>query len=40
MDEIYQLALNDQSIAVRQMAAAIYDVMKSERSIKFAEVNN
>ena len=40
MDEIYQLALNDKSIAVRQMAASIYDVMKSERSINLAEVNN
>jgi HEAT repeat protein len=40
MDEIYQLAQNDKSIAVRQMAASIYDVMKSERSINLAEVNN
>lgn len=40
MDEIYQLALKDKSIAVRQMAASIYDVMKSERSIHLAEVNN
>ena len=40
MDEIYKLALKDENNRVRKMAAAIYDVMKSERSILLAEVNN
>ncbi len=40
MDEIYKVALNDKNIAVRQMASAIYDVMRTERSVQVADVNN
>lgn len=40
MDEIYKLALNDENIGVRRIASAIYDAMKSERSIYLAEIKN
>jgi hypothetical protein len=40
MDDIYQVALNDEDSKVRRMAAAIYSVMQLENSVNLADSGN